>query len=91
VEKLTKAASSPSGASQYAGAGTSFFGCTYGEHTNLDNGWTRVVFKGNEPGAGPFGASINGVDVVMDEQGQTLLRNITVNGVTVDKFASFAS
>jgi hypothetical protein len=70
----------------YTNAGTQFFGCTYGTHTDLGNGWTHVEFHGGEPGAGSFGAIITGVDVVQDERGQTLLRNISVNGVAVDKF-----
>jgi hypothetical protein len=71
----------------YTAAGIQFFGCAYGTHTNLDNGWTHVEFSGNEPGAGAFGATItDGVQVVQDEQGETLLRNISVNGVAVDKF-----
>ena len=65
---------------------TLFFGCTYGTHTDLGNGWTHVEFHGDEPGAGAFGAAIGGVDVVQDEKGQTLLRNISVNGVAVNKF-----
>ena len=68
-------------------AGTSFFGCTYGTHTALADGWEHVEFSGGEPGTvGEFAQAIKGVDVVMDESGQTLLRNITVNGVAVDKF-----
>ena len=39
----------------------------------------RVAFTGDAQ-------TIKGVDVVMDEQGLTLLRNITVNGIAVDKF-----
>ncbi len=71
----------------YTDAGTQFFGCVYGEHTDLGNGWTHVEFHGGEPGAGQFGVTITGgVDVVQDEEGQTLLRNISVNGVSVDKF-----
>lgn len=70
----------------YTNAGTQFFGCIYGTHTDLGNGWTHVEFQGGEPGAGNFGATITGVDVVQDEQGQTLLKNIKVNGVVVDKF-----
>jgi hypothetical protein len=64
---------------------TLFFGCVYGATTALGDGWTHVEFSGDEPGAGAFGA-IAGVDVVLDEQGQTLLRNISVNGVAVNKF-----
>ena len=68
-------------------AGTSFFGCTYGTHTPLADGWERVVFSGGAPGTvGAFAQVLEGVDVVMDESGRTLLRNITVNGVAVDKF-----
>jgi hypothetical protein len=71
----------------YTANSTLFFGCTYGTHTDLGNGWTHVEFNGSEPGAGAFGATMTGVDVVQDEQGQTQLRNISVNGVSVDKFA----
>jgi hypothetical protein len=35
--------------------------------------------------AGPFGSTIEGVEVVIDEQGETLLRNISVNDVSVNK------
>jgi hypothetical protein len=71
----------------YTAGGTQFFGCTYGTHTPLSNGWTHVEFHGGEPGAGSFGAIItDGVEVVQDEEGKTLLRNISVNGVAVDKF-----
>ncbi len=70
----------------YTDAGTSFLGCIYGEKLDLGNGWTRVTFNGDELGAGDaFGKTITGADVVMDEQGQTLLRNITVNGVAVSR------
>jgi hypothetical protein len=41
--------------------------------------WTHVDFHGGEPGAGAFDVTIEGVDVVQDEQGETLLRNISVN------------
>jgi hypothetical protein len=70
----------------YTNAGTQFFGCIYGTHTPTTDGWTRVEFSGSEPGAGAFGATISGVDVVQDEEGQTLLRNISVNNIAVDKF-----
>ena len=71
----------------YTATGTQFFGCTYGTHDDLGNGWTHVAFHGGEPGAGSFGAIItDGVEVVQDEEGKTLLRNISVNGVAVDKF-----
>jgi hypothetical protein len=71
----------------YTDAGTQFFGCAYGTHTDLGNGWTRVEFAGGEPGAGAFNVTItDGVEVVQDEQGSSLLRNISVNGIAVDKF-----
>jgi hypothetical protein len=66
---------------------TLFYGCTYGTHTDLGNGWTHVEFKGTEPNVPALGATITGVEVVQDEQGKTLLRNISVNGVSVDKFS----
>ena len=71
----------------YTTAGTSFLGCIHGEQTPLDNGWTKVTFSGDEVGVavGTFGSTITGADVVMDEQGQTLLRNITVDGIAITK------
>jgi len=70
----------------YTDAGTSFLGCIYGEKTDAGNGWTRVTFNGDElSAAGAFGGKITGADVVMDEQGQALLRNITVNGMAVSR------
>ena len=70
-------------------AGTSFLGCIYGEKSNAGNGWTKVTFDGDEVGAAAaFGPAINGLDIVMDEQGQTLLRNIKVNGVEIVNFSN---
>jgi hypothetical protein len=63
-----------------------YFGCAHGAKTALGDGWTRVVFNGSEAGGGAFGATIASIDVVQDEEGQTLLRNISVNGVEVNKF-----
>src|SRR5215207_4309638 len=54
-----------------------YFGCTHGAKTDLGDGWTRVVFNGGEAGGGAFGATIASIDLVQDEQGQTLLRNIS--------------
>jgi hypothetical protein len=70
----------------YTDAGTQFFGCTYGTHTPPAGDWTHVEFQGGEPGAGNFGSTINGVAIVLDEEGQTQLKNISVNNVIVDKF-----
>jgi len=71
----------------YTQSATYFIGCTYGDPTDLGDGWTRVTFSGDEIGGiGAFGSVMNGVDVVQDEEGATLLRNISVNGVVIDKF-----
>lgn len=61
------------------------FGCIHGNKELLADGWTRVTFTGDELGvaAGAFGSTMTGVDIVLDEQGQTLLRNISVNGVVI--------
>jgi hypothetical protein len=61
------------------------FGCIHGDKTPLGNGWTRVEFTGDEVGvdAGAFGATMSGIDIVLDEEGKSLLRNITVNKVVV--------
>jgi hypothetical protein len=65
---------------------THFFGCIYGTTTSLDDGWTKVTFDDDVVGAsGAFGSTMKGVDVVMDEEGQTLLRNLSVNGVVINK------
>lgn len=52
-----------------------FFGCTYGSHTDLNNGWTRVTFTDADaqpsdgttawPGFG--NVTVTGIDIVMDE------------------------
>jgi hypothetical protein len=76
----------------YTTAGTYyFFGCTYGTHTDLGNGWTRVRFNNADayPADGvttfPGFASttVTGVQVVQDEEGQALLDNIDVNGTLI--------
>jgi hypothetical protein len=72
----------------YTDNGTSFLGCIHGETTDAGGGWTKVTFTGDEPFAGgAFGNPINGLAIVMDEEGQTLLRHITVDGVAVEKFS----
>jgi hypothetical protein len=69
-----------------------FFGCSYGVRTSLGNGWTRVLFSNADavpasatafPGFG--NAVVTRIEIVMDEQGQTTLDNIDVNGVLVGK------
>lgn len=67
----------------YTDAGTSFLGCSYGDRAAAGEGWTKVTFTGDE--LGTSGRAITGADVVMDEQGQTLLRNISVNGASISK------
>lgn len=70
----------------YEGDSTHFFGCALGTHTALSDGWTHVEFTCDQPGANcPEEAfvTIDGMDVVQDEQGQTELRNISVNGIIV--------
>lgn len=68
-----------------------FFGCTYGTHTDLGNGWTRITFDNLDafPSDGTtvfpgFGSTtITDIEIVMDEQGATTLDNIMINGGTV--------
>ena len=70
----------------YTEAGPSFLGCIYGENTPAGDGWTKVTFDGDELGAvGAFEGVINGADIVMDEEGQTLLRNISINGKPITR------
>ena len=67
---------------------TGFFGCAHGVQTPAAaSGWTHVEFNGTEPGAVPFNSTtIAGVEVMNDEQGTKVVRNISVNGILVDKF-----
>ncbi len=67
-----------------------FFGCEYGTHTDLGNGWTRVTFTdsdavaaGSEPFPGFGDTTVTDIEIVMDEQGQTVLDNIMINGIVV--------
>jgi hypothetical protein len=71
-----------------------FFGCIYGVHTDLGNGWIRVRFNGSEPGAGGFDGIIESISIVADEgtditgqgaAGQSVLDNIDVNGTLIGK------
>jgi hypothetical protein len=77
----------------YTTAGTYyFFGCTYGTHTDLGNGWTRVRFANADaqpadgvtafPGFGS--TTVTGIEIVQDEEGQALLDNIDINGTLID-------
>jgi hypothetical protein len=76
----------------YTTAGTYyFFGCSYGTHTDLGNGWTNVTFSNADaypadgvtafPGFGS--TTVTGIEIVQDEQGQVQLDNIMVNGTVV--------
>lgn len=69
-----------------------FFGCTYGTHTSLGNGYTRVRFSNADafpadgvtafPGFGT--AVMTSIEIVQDEgPAQVLLDNIDVNGMLV--------
>ncbi len=68
-----------------------FFGCTYGTHTDLGNGWTRVTFTNADafPSDGTtvfpgFGSTtVTNIEIVQDEQGSTTLDNIQINGGVV--------
>ncbi|HEX3100125.1 MAG TPA: hypothetical protein VHQ41_04135 [Patescibacteria group bacterium] len=68
-----------------------FFGCNYGTHTDLGNGWTRVTFNNADafPSDGTtvfpgFGSTtVTNMEIVMDESGQATLDNIMINGSTV--------
>ncbi len=76
----------------YTTAGTYyFFGCTYGTHTAVADGWTQVRFTDADaypadgttvfPGFGSV--EVTGIEIVMDEEGQTQLDNIDINGTIV--------
>lgn len=60
---------------------THFFGCIYGMHTALANGWQKVSFARSDAFP-PVSATdkIASIDIVADEQGQSKLRQINVNG-----------
>jgi hypothetical protein len=63
-----------------------YLGCTYGEKTDAGNGWTKVTFNGDELGGiGAFDHTITRAGIVMDEQGQTLLRNISVDDIAITR------
>ena len=65
---------------------TYYLGCANGDATPLADGWTKVEFSGDEAGGnGSIGSIMKSLDITMDEQGKTTLRNITVNGVTITK------
>ncbi len=78
-----------------------FFGCAYGTHTDLGNGWVQVRFSdkdaypqvGGTPG-GAFGGVIKSITIIADEgtditgqgtPGQSVIDNIDVNGTLIGK------
>jgi hypothetical protein len=63
-----------------------FFGCAYGTHTLLSDGWTEVRFTGANafPPITP-GTSISAIYIVQDEQGSATLDNIFYDGATMGK------
>ena len=71
----------------WADYSTGFFGCARSLDTSpTDDGWTHVNFTcdsevGVPDEATGCGENILGVEIVMDEEGQTDLRNIMLNGI----------
>jgi hypothetical protein len=72
----------------FSGSDYWFFGCAYGTHTAAAPGWDRVTFgaadgipAGNQ---GPLTSStvVDKIEIVQDEQGQTTLDNIRIDGET---------
>ncbi|HET8522044.1 MAG TPA: hypothetical protein VFL82_02355 [Thermomicrobiales bacterium] len=66
---------------------THFFGCMYGTHTDLGNGWTQVRFAPEDafPPVVP-GSTIQSIDIVLDEgPASVYLDNIDVNGSIAGK------
>lgn len=80
----------------YEGDTTAFFGCAFGVHTALADGWTHVEFQCGDPGSSDFLCFyigefelptlhfIDGADIVQDEGfAQSELRNVTVDDVVL--------
>jgi hypothetical protein len=61
---------------------TVFLGCVYGDPTNSG---TATFEAGSSYGGVifPEGETVTGIDIVQDEEGQVVLRNISVNGEVV--------
>lgn len=77
---------------------TYFFGCAHGTHTDLGNGWTHVVFSPAD--ASPQNATnppftsamtVQSIELIQDEQGQTHLDNISINNQVITGPATPAS
>jgi hypothetical protein len=62
-----------------------FFGCIYGTHTTMTNGWTHVVFTPINGGGIPVtsGEIVQSIDLVQDETGQVNLDNISINNQVI--------
>ncbi len=62
-------------------------GCGNGTQTDLGNGWTHVVFDLSNPTqAYPVltpGATINSIDLILDEQGSAYVDNVSVNTTVI--------
>lgn len=71
---------------------THFFGCVYGTHTTLANGWTHVVFTPGQglPAIAP-GTTVQSINLVQDEQGTTHLDNISINDQVIGGPATTAN
>jgi hypothetical protein len=66
---------------QLENGSTVFLGCTYG-----NSGGTVIFTAGNSYGGVlfPTGETVKRIDIVMDEQGQTTISNVMVNGMSVE-------
>lgn len=70
------------------------FVANYGLATDLEDGWTHYEFNDQTPfcdfassepeTCGFNGAGIAGIDVLLDEEGVAVLRNISVNGIVMN-------
>ncbi len=62
-------------------------GCGNGTQTDLGNGWTHVVFDVTNPAQAfpPISptATVNSIDLILDEQGSANVDNISVNSTNI--------
>jgi len=65
---------------------THFLGCSYGTHTELDGGWTRVRLSGADAfPALTAGETVQSIEIVADEQGRSVVDDIDVAGTLIGK------
>ena len=96
VQERDAGAGAPRFSVSYEGeAGYHFFSALYGTQKPAGAGWTNVEFSATTPycdgvtatPTGCFGTTpVDDLFLVQDEEGTAVLRNIEVNGVTIDKF-----